>query len=182
MAMEVVESMHLGTAFDPGARGAAALIAARDLPGDPVPAVRFDTYSVTSFTGLTHGARTTEAARDVDDARETGAFTSATEFMNPRDLPASDFRSFPAGRWAGTVLHTLFETSAFDDSVEVLRERATWRLLRTRLAADEADPRIEAVVRMMRAVFDAPLAPWPVHLAQVPAARTRHGRRRGIGG
>ena len=174
MAMEVVESMHLGTAFDSGARGAAALIAARDLPGDPVPAVRFDTYSVTSFTGLTHGARTTEAARDVDDARETGAFTSATEFMNPRDLPASDFRSFPAGRWAGTVLHTLFETSAFDDSVEVLRERATWRLLRTRLAADEADPRIEAVVRMMRAVFDAPLAPWPVHLAQVPAARTRH--------
>ena len=174
MAMEVVETIFTGDAREPDAAHEVPTITVRTVPADPAPSVRFDTYGVTSFTGLTHGARSSEAARDVDDARDTGAATPAADFVSPRDLPPSDFRSFPAGRRAGTVLHTLFETSAFNDSPEVLRERVAWRLVRTRLAADEADPRIEAVVRMMRAVFEAPLAPWPVHLAQVPTARTRH--------
>jgi exodeoxyribonuclease V beta subunit len=90
------------------------------------------------------------------------------------DLPPSDFRTFPAGARAGTVLHSLFEFSRFDDTVDTLRTRATLQLMRNQLAANEADPRIEATARMMRAVFETPMAPWPVTLANVVPDRARH--------
>lgn len=160
---------------------------ARRLPTDVPLRTRFDTYTVSSFTALAsggHAARTTvvaaDATRDVDDVRDAvtsataGHLTHGTTTQQVRDLPASDFRTFPAGRRAGTLLHTLFEHSRFDDTVEVLRQRVALRLIRQQFATDEADPRIESVVHMMRAVFDAPLAPLPVTLAQVPVHKARH--------
>ena len=154
----------------------------RTLPDDIALADRLDTYRVTSFTHLTagaHGAQGTrggappggnaDVARDVDDEHE-----STTPAASVRDLPRTDFRSFPAGRRAGTVLHTLFETSRFDDSAERLRERVALRLLRTQLANDEGDPRIDATVQMMQTVFATPLRPWPLTLAGVTHEQTRH--------
>lgn len=72
------------------------------------------------------------------------------------------------------MLHTLFEHSQFDDRDETLRARITLSLLREQLASAEDDPRIEATVRMMRAVFDTPMAPWSVTLANVALDRVRH--------
>lgn len=142
--------------------------AARVLPPEPPQRVRFDTYTISSFTHLAAGghAAVAEAPRDVDDVRAA--------VVQVDDLPRHDFRAFPAGRRAGTVLHTLFEYSRFDESLAVLRERAAVHLLRSQLAVDEADARIDATAAMMRAVFDTPLAPWPVSLAHVAQEKARH--------
>ena len=158
--------------------------AARVLPDDVPPSERFDTFRITSFTHLAAGAHggaggaggvaSAETARDVDDAPTGPSAPAAPAGPARLDLPRSDFRAFPAGRRAGTVLHTLFEHAAFDDRPETLRERAAWHLTRAQLATDEADPRIDATVQMMRQVFAAPLSPWPVMLSAVPRARTMH--------
>jgi exodeoxyribonuclease V beta subunit len=160
----------------------------RTLPADPPPRVRFDTFAVASFTSLTSGhvaggvaMAVPDVARDVDDAPQSDSGDEAAVFASrgntsiaARDLPPSDFRSFPAGRRAGTVLHTLFEQSRFDDTVVTLRERAARVLPRERLALDESDPRLDAVADMMQRVFAAPLEPWAFALAQVARTRAKH--------
>jgi exodeoxyribonuclease V beta subunit len=89
-------------------------------------------------------------------------------------LPSSDFRTFPAGRRAGTLLHTLFEHSRFDDTPAVLRERVAGELVRQQIVADGRDDRVDGVVQMMHAVFTTPLASWPFTLAQLSTDRARH--------
>lgn len=155
--------------------------AARTLPTDIPVATRLDTFRIASFTALTAGTHggvsgggEPDVARDVDDERAASLVSPLGAAASVRDLPRSDFRTFPAGRREGSLLHTLFEHSHFDDSDVVLRERVTQRLTRAQIAVDETDPRIDATVRMMQAVYDAPLRPWPVTLRQVPSARAKH--------
>jgi exodeoxyribonuclease V beta subunit len=169
MAIEVVDSVTPGERVQPAAASKAPTFAARTLPADVPLRTRFDTYAVTSFTGLTAGAHevVVHATRDVDDVR-------VNTTVSVRDLPPSDFRTFPAGRRAGTLLHTLFEHSRFDDSVDVLRERVTTQLLRHDIAATPDDPRIGGVVQMMDAVFRAPMPAWHVALRDVAPAEARH--------
>ena len=183
MHIEVLDSVAPGVVVRQAGTGVTPAYAARTLPDNVPMRTRFETYAISSFTHLAAGAHgagahgagvhgasapgsTSDAVRDVDDVR----LPTLTE----PEIPASDFRSFPAGRRAGTVLHALFEHSRFDDRDEVLRERVALSLLRNQLAAAEDDPRIEATVRMMRAVFEAPLAPWPVTLANVAPEKVRH--------
>ena len=168
MAVELADSALMSPAVNAKRNTNAPTFEARALPAEPPLRTRFDTYVISSFTHLAAGshAAPTEVSRDVDDVRAAAGSID--------DLPPSDFRTFPAGRRAGTVLHSLFEFSRFDDSVETLRARATVQLLRNQLVADEADPRIDATARMMRAVFETPMAPWPVTLANVPTERARH--------
>lgn len=167
--VEVVESVDTGARMVlPGERQAPQF-AARTLPNDIPLRTRFDTFTVTSFTGLTAGAHSVSAhaTRDVDDIR-------VNTTVSVRDLPSSDFRTFPAGRRAGTLLHTLFEHSQFTDGSEVLRDRVSAQLLRDRIATSADDPKVDAVVQMMRAVFTTPLGGWPVVLEQVSPAHVRH--------
>ena len=168
MHLEILESVAPGPAITTRAVPQAPEYAARVLPDDVPVRTRFDSYTISSFTHLTAGAHAAvpEVARDVDDVR--------AQEPSVHELPASDFRSFPAGRRAGVVLHSLFEHTRFDDDGTVLHERVTLQLLRHQLATTEEDPRIGATVRMMRAVFDTPLAPWPVTLANVAPERARH--------
>lgn len=172
MYLETIDSVAPGVTVRPGNTATAPAYAARTLPNTVPVRTRFETYTISSFTHLAAGAHAagahgaSDAARDVDDVR--------LPMLPEPEIPASDFRSFPAGRRAGTVLHTLFEHSRFDDRDDVLRERVALTLLRNQLATAEDDPRIEATVHMMRAVFEAPLAPWPVTLANVAPDRVRH--------
>jgi exodeoxyribonuclease V beta subunit len=168
MTFEPVESALVSAVAPAEPRGPAPHFAARSLPPEPSLRTRFDTYTISSFTHLAAGGHAVSAdlPRDVDDVRVPAARLD--------DLPPGDFRTFPAGPRAGTVLHALFESSRFEDDVRVLRERAVLPLLRNRLVADEADPRIDATARMMRAVFDSPMAPWPVSLAHVVQEKARH--------
>ena len=142
--------------------------AARALPANVPLRERFDTYTVSSFTHLAAGSHAVaaEVVRDVDDVREAVGSLEA--------LPPSDFRTFPAGRRAGTALHGLFEHTRFDDSDEVLHTRVAQHLVREGLAADALDPRVQATATMMRAVFDTPLAPWSLRLAQLSPHAARH--------
>jgi exodeoxyribonuclease V beta subunit len=169
MAIEVVDTVAPGERVPPAASSHVPTFTARTLPDDVPLRMRFDTYAVTSFTGLTAGAHgaVVHATRDVDDVR-------ANPTVNVRDLPASDFRTFPAGRRAGTLLHTLFERSRFDDSTAVLRERVTTSLLRNEIAGAPDDPCIDGVVQMMDAVFRAPMPTLNVALRDVPPAQARH--------
>jgi exodeoxyribonuclease V beta subunit len=168
MAVEVVDS----TLIDVVVRGSAAppvpSFAARTLPAEPPLRTRFDTYVISSFTHLTAGSHAAPAdvSRDVDDVR--------VPHVRVDELPPSDFRTFPAGRRAGTVLHALFEGSRVDDTLDVLRTRAAVQLTRNQLVPDEEDPRVDATARMIRAVFETPMAPWPVTLANVSPERVRH--------
>ncbi len=168
MAVEVVDSTLIDVVVRPKPGAHVPSFEARTLPAEPPLRTRFDTYVISSFTHLTAGshAAPADASRDVDDVRVSQ--------VRLDDLPPGDFRTFPAGRRAGTVLHSLFEFSRFDDPLDVLRTRATVQLLRNQLVADEADPRIDATARMMRAVFETPMAPWPVTLANVSQDRARH--------
>jgi exodeoxyribonuclease V beta subunit len=176
MHLEVVDSVGGVTVVSPAPAAAAApAFSARTLPDDvPLP-TRFDTYTISSFTHLTAGAHAVapeiapEVAHDVDDVRTPTMPASPTEA-----LPRSDFRAFPAGRRAGTVLHALFEHARFDDPEARLREQVAVQLLRADLAKDEADPCIDATVRMMQAVFASPMAPWPVTLANVVQEKAHH--------
>ncbi|WP_396213790.1 exodeoxyribonuclease V subunit beta [Gemmatimonas sp.] len=169
MAIEVVDTVTPGERVQPTATAKTPTVTARTLPADVPLRTRFDTYAVTSFTGLTAGAHevVTHATRDVDDVR-------VNTTVSVRDLPPSDFRTFPAGRRAGTLLHTLFEHSRFDDSADVLRERVTSQLLRNDIAATSDDPRIGGVVQMMDAVFRAPMPALQVALRDVAPAQARH--------
>ena len=168
MMVEMVDSALIDVVVRAPAESAAPSYEARTLPPEPPLRTRFDTYVMSSFSHLSAGSHavTAEVVRDVDDVR--------VPVVPVDDLPPSDFRTFPAGARAGTVLHSLFEFSRFDDSVDTLRARATVHLMRNQLAANEGDPRIEATARMMRAVFETPMAPWPVTLANVSADRARH--------
>jgi exodeoxyribonuclease V beta subunit len=168
MHLEVLDGVVPGPSVKTRAGDDAPAYAARALPADVPVRVRFDTYTISSFTHLAAGSHTAvpEVARDVDDVR--------APVLTVHDLPPSDFRSFPAGRRAGTVLHSLFEHTRFADGDQLLRERVAVQLVRSGLATDEADARIDATVSMMRAVFDTPLAPWPVTLANVVQDRARH--------
>jgi len=172
MAVEMVDSALIDVVVRRQATSAAPSYEARTLPPDPPLRTRFDTYVISSFTHLAAGshagnyAGAAEVVRDVDDVR--------VPVVAVDDLPPGDFRTFPAGRRAGTVLHSLFEFSRFDDSVDTLRARASVQLTRNQLVANEEDPRIEATARMMRAVFETPMAPWPVTLANVSQDRVRH--------
>lgn len=147
-------------------------VGARLLPADTPLRQRFDTFVVSSFTALAAGAHGADAVRDA--ARDHVADVDDAVPPAIPEFAPSDFRAFPAGRRPGVILHTLFETSRFDDSMEVLRSRVTAQLVRDGLASHELDPRIDGVVQMMCAVFEQPLGPWPVTLAQVSSARCRH--------
>jgi len=168
MAVEMVDSALIDVVVRAPAESAAPSYESRTLPPEPPLRTRFDTYMMSSFSHLSAGSHAVAAdvVRDVDDVR--------VPVVAVDDLPPSDFRTFPAGARAGTVLHSLFEFSRFDDTVDTLRTRATLQLMRNQLAANEADPRIEATARMMRAVFETPMAPWPVTLANVVPDRARH--------
>jgi exodeoxyribonuclease V beta subunit len=169
MVMETVDAMVPPVRLSVAPPTEAPHYAARVLP-DTVPLkTRFDTYTVTSFTGLTAGAHGISggATRDVDDVR-------VNTTLSVQSLPVSDFRTFPAGRRAGTLLHTLFEHSRFDDTIELLHERVCARLLQEHMVAEASDLRIAAVAQMMHTVFRTPIAPWTFALAQLPAERGTH--------
>lgn len=168
MHIEIVDTVLVPTSSAARPTHETPAFAARVLPAEPPLHTRFDTYTISSFTHLAQGSHATavEAPRDVDDVR--------VMVQSTRELPASDFRTFPAGRRAGTVLHTLFEYARFDDPVATLRARVAVELVKQQLAAAEDDPRIDATARMMRAVFETPMAPWPVTLANVSQERVRH--------
>ncbi|AMW05936.1 exodeoxyribonuclease V subunit beta [Gemmatimonas phototrophica] len=169
MALEMIDTLEPPVRLHAGTAPQAPHFAARLLP-DTVPVrTRFDTFAVTSFTGLTAGAHafTVAAPRDVDDV---GVNTT----QSVQALPRSDFRRFPAGRRAGTLLHTLFEHSRFDDTPALLRDRVAGELLREQIIADRIDDRVEAVAQMMHAVFTTPLPSWSFTLAQLSTDRARH--------
>jgi exodeoxyribonuclease V beta subunit len=168
-------------------------IEARTLPVDPSPTDRFRTYRLTSYTALTSGAPVTAAGAMISDAAEDAARdVDATVVMlatrsSPatgaalwrsllRTLPRADFRAFPAGAREGTVLHRLFEESAFTDPLPTLRARASRVLQWSQLAESDADERIDGVAAMMRAVYDAPftVSNAQVTLRDVEPRRARH--------
>lgn len=153
---------------------------ARTLPAQPGSAERFRTYAMTSYTALTHAKVAESLADDQDDAaRDIDANVSQITVplvsnAEIKALPRSDFRAFPAGPREGTVLHRLFETSRFDDTNSVLRPRVARTLAWNHLADADTDERIDAVVEMMRAVYDAPVPLLGAALSQVAHARVRH--------
>lgn len=169
MRLEVLSSGMVTGASATGTAVPASDFTARTLPADIPDRVRFDTYTVASFTSLTAGAGGggADAGRDVDDVLPMPV-------RSVRELPPQDFRTFPAGRRPGTVLHALFEESRFDEAAEVRRDRVARHLVREQLAADAADPRIDGVCDMMAAVLTTPLPPWSLSLSQVAASRVKH--------
>lgn len=170
MKLEVLDS-----AMPVGARESLRLavhpeLAARALPADIPDRERFDTYAVSSFTSLTSVSAahvSQDSGRDVDDV-------SPPPMRSVRDLPRHDFRAFPAGRRPGTVLHTLFEESRFDEAAVVRRDRVARVLERNQLLHNASDPRIDSVTDMITRVLGTPMAPWPVTLVDVAPSRARH--------
>jgi exodeoxyribonuclease V beta subunit len=156
-------------------------VAARTLPENPAPAMRFQTYSIGSFTSLARNKGASErddVIRDRDDDAEDAGETHGATGGSLVDLPPSDFRAFPAGRRAGTLLHMLFEQSRFDDTREILQARVSALLQKARIAGDEQDPQIGAVVTMMQDVFTVPwtlpASTQAVRLCDVPHRAATH--------
>lgn len=170
MHAEVLSSALPSALRIPSRRTAPVALAARTLPADIPDRERFDTFAVASFTSLTSamgGFIVPDAARDVDDVL-------SVPVRSVRELPAQDFRTFPAGRRPGTVLHALFEESRFDEAPDLRRERVVRHLVREQLARDADDPRIDSVCDMMARVLATPMAPWSLALGQVAPSRVRH--------
>jgi len=160
-------------------------LAPRVLPAEPAASKRFQTYAIGSFTSLTRSKVSIDrddVARDRDEETEETVETEVAMAVapptTPMELPSSDFRTFPAGRREGTLLHTLFEQSRFDDAPEVLRPRVSASLQKARMAHGDEDPQIDAVVTMMHQVFTVPWAlpgsTQTFRLCDVPPRAAKH--------
>ncbi|MBL0938345.1 MAG: exodeoxyribonuclease V subunit beta [Gemmatimonadaceae bacterium] len=160
MALEVVDTLHLSRRTEvEGDASADFEPRARSLPITPAPADRFDTYRIASFTSLTRtkasGVQPIPAiVRDVDG--DTPADPESVE-PRARDLPRNDFRSFPAGRRAGVVLHALFEHAEFAAKRSELTAQVAAHLTQEGMADTAHDERIVAVVDMMERTHASPI-------------------------
>jgi exodeoxyribonuclease V beta subunit len=160
--------------------GSLGIPVARVLPFE-ADSPQLGTHQIASYTGLTrvvtaHGGDA--GPRPVPEAsdREGPADSHATERERLAQLPAEDFRSFPAGAAAGTLLHTLFEELAPALPDELLRTEVRTRLAASAFGGATLEARTDAVCRMLRQVWCTPFdcGSHAVRLADVPAVAQRH--------
>ena len=146
---------------------------------------RLGTYRIASYTGLTTSprARGQEAhlspvpeASDRDAPVVDRVAEAAMIAARLKTLPPTDFRSFPAGAAAGTLLHTLFEEIPANTPPDERRMQVRERLATSAIIDGHLDERTEGVCRMLEAVWCTPFAchDTVVRLADVPQAAQRH--------
>ena len=127
----------------------------------PPPAAIPQPWRISSFSGLSHGATSEQAASDHDARAQGGPFgpPSATSFGLPAEIPARDILRFPRGAEAGDCIHKVFEGIDFTDP-------ASWRSAIDRALAahpqrlpgrDEANPQA-VLADMLHGLVGAVLA------------------------
>ena len=146
---------------------------------------RIGTYRIASYTGLTTAPRVRGQEAPLSPVpeasdRDAPAFDRATEsaaiVAQLKTLPPGDFRTFPAGAAAGTLLHTLFEEIPAATPPNERRTQVRERLAASAFADAHLDARTDGVCRMLEAVWSTPFTcnGMAVRLTDVPPAAQRH--------